>query len=67
MWVTMILGIINIIKAISKVLEFTINNSDLLLFIVALITFVISVLILIYISKYKRRREVFSYFEKLEK
>jgi len=67
MWVTMILGVINIIKAISRVLDFTINNSDLLLFIVALIAFVISAIILIYISKYKRKREVYSYFEKLEK
>ena len=67
MWVTMIMGVINIIKAISKVLEYSINNSDLLLIFVAVITFIISVVILVYISKFKRKREVYSYFENLEK
>jgi len=67
MWVTMMVGIINVIKAFSKILEITINNDNLLLFIVALLTFVISVIVLISISKYKRKREVYSYFKNEEK
>ncbi|MBN1252530.1 MAG: Nramp family divalent metal transporter [Bacteroidales bacterium] len=67
MWVTMIIGIINIIKAIASIIGINIVNNDIILLIVAILTFLISVAVLVLISKYKRKREVYSYFKNLDK
>lgn len=58
MWVTMVMGIISIVRAIAKALSIAINHPDLLVIIVGIISFFISIAVLYYINKYRRKKEV---------
>ncbi len=58
MWVTMVMGIISIVRAIAKAFDIAINQPDLLVIIVAVISFFMSIAVLYFISKYRRKKEV---------
>jgi len=58
MWVTMIMGTISIIKAASSALGIPVIKDDMLISAVSVITFLISVGILIIIKKYRKKREL---------
>ncbi|MCF6241188.1 MAG: Nramp family divalent metal transporter [Bacteroidales bacterium] len=58
MWVTMVMGIISIVRAIAKAINVAINQPDFLVLIVGVISFFISIAVLYYISKYRRKKEV---------
>ncbi len=58
MWVTMVMGVISIVRAIAKAFDIAINQPDLLVIIVAIISFFISIAVLYFISKYRRKKEV---------
>lgn len=58
MWVTMVMGIISMVRAIAKAFDFVINQPDLLVIIVGIISFFLSIGVLYYISIYRRKKKV---------
>ncbi|RLD77992.1 MAG: hypothetical protein DRJ07_13870 [Bacteroidetes bacterium] len=58
MWVTMIMGVISIIKAIGSAIEIPVKQGDMLIVFVSVVTLFISVGILLLIKKYRKEREL---------
>jgi manganese transport protein len=60
-WITLLIGTLNVIKSATKIFSFDIKDPDLLFTLVAIITFLISVIILVII--YKKRKLDFALYE----
>ena len=58
MWVTMIMGVISIIKAIGSAMEMPVKQGNILIVLVGVVTLFMSVGILLMIKKYRKEREL---------
>jgi hypothetical protein len=63
----MVMGIISIVRAIAKAFNIVINYPDLLVIIVGIISFFISIAVLYYINKYRRKKEVSMHMDSILK